>query len=92
MLKAISTEGLGRQLEYLQTTLKLQILKSVQHKLYSREDIAEMSGIHLNTIGRFLSGGNLSINTLIDLAHAVDTLEDKLRNDTYPPLTLDVAV
>ena len=42
---------------------------------FTRDDLVARSGLHRNTLARFLNDGNLSVTTLIDLAVAVDELE-----------------
>ena len=67
-------KGFASQFSCLVSDLQIRILKAKRGR-YSREDVAVASGVHLNTIARLLSGGNLSIETLIQISKGVDALE-----------------
>jgi len=57
-------------------------------RAYTRDDISERSGIHRNTLARFLNGGNLALATLVELATAIDSLE----YDTDPTRYINEAI
>ena len=73
------TQPIASQLTDLIRNLQRRILVAKNERLWSREDLALVSQIHLNTIARFLSGGNLSLETLLQLAKGVDALEGSTR-------------
>lgn len=41
----------------------------------NRETIAKMAGVHLNTIARFVGGGETSVSTLISIERAIRQIE-----------------
>ena len=68
--------NLSGQLDKVYTDLQQTVLTALGSRgAYTRQDIVDESGIHRNTLARFLAGGNLSIDTLLWLAVAIDRLE-----------------
>ncbi|MDA8647197.1 hypothetical protein N9L75_03800 [Porticoccaceae bacterium] len=67
--------NIAEQMLHANESLKRKILRAKSSRLFSREDVANLSGIHINTVARFLSGGNLRIETIVQIAKAVDQLE-----------------
>ena len=68
--------NLSGQLDKVYTDLQQTVLTALGSRgAYTRQDIVDESGIHRNTLARFLAGGNLSIDTLMWLAVAIDRLE-----------------
>jgi hypothetical protein len=67
---------LSGQLNKAHVDLKQTIFTALGSRgAYTRQDIVAESGLHRNTLARFLAGGNLSIDTLLWLAVVIDCLE-----------------
>ena len=74
-MKTIKLE-LSEQLNKAYVDLKQTVFTALGSRgAYTRKDIVAESGLHRNTLARFLAGGNLSIDTLLWLAVAIDRLE-----------------
>ena len=84
---SMNTQPIANQLTDLISNLQRRILVAKNERLWSREDLALVSQIHLNTIARFLSGGNLGLETLLILAKGVDALEGRTRKLEQRTLT-----
>ena len=84
---SINTNPIANQLTDVIKNLQRRILVASNKHLWTREDLALVSQIHRNTIARFLSGGNLSLDTLLILSKGVDELESSTRKFEQRTLT-----
>ena len=76
--------NIAEQFKGAHDDLKRTIFRAIgSRSAYTRNDISEHSGIHRNTLARWLHGGEASLSTLITLASTVDYLEYSTNVDRH---------